>query len=175
MLSLLRLVWKSPRKHNGCRCKCFNVRQTSALVMRRSKIGYASHLRQQIRLNSPGLLMILRPLMIPHGMSIPETTAAEGFERFVGGQCLFHPHGDAWRDLKTWIVDLPLEGHTLPLPSVSEPFLAWTVSGELDFKSANTNSLGSRMHPGRTRMRRERARAIPLKLNAWFGKTPGCE
>jgi AraC family transcriptional regulator len=67
-------------------------------------------------------------------MSIPETTSAEGFERFVGGQCLFHPRGDAWRDLKAWIVSLPSEGNTLPLPSVSEPFLAWTMSGEVDFQ-----------------------------------------
>ena len=67
-------------------------------------------------------------------MSIPETTSAEGFERFVGGECLFYPRGDAWRDLKAWIVALPSEGHTLPLPSVSEPFLAWVVSGEVDFQ-----------------------------------------
>src|ERR1043166_466128 len=67
-------------------------------------------------------------------MMIPETTSAEGFERFVGGECLFAPRGDAWRDLKAWIVALPPEGHTLPLPSVSEPFLAWTMSGEVDFQ-----------------------------------------
>jgi hypothetical protein len=53
-------------------------------------------------------------------MMIPETTSAEGFEGFVGGECLFAPRGDAWRDLKAWIVALPSEGHTLPLPSVSE-------------------------------------------------------
>jgi AraC family transcriptional regulator len=67
-------------------------------------------------------------------MSVPETTSAEGFERYVDGQCLFHPRGDAWRDLKAWIVALPSEGNTLPLPSVSEPFLAWTMSGEVDFQ-----------------------------------------
>src|SRR5260370_26846013 len=33
-------------------------------------------------------------------MPIPETTSAEGFERYVGGQCLYHPRGDPWRDLK---------------------------------------------------------------------------
>ncbi|MCM3903366.1 MAG: AraC family transcriptional regulator [Pyrinomonadaceae bacterium] len=66
-------------------------------------------------------------------MSIPETTSAEGFERFVGGKILFASRGEAWRDLKAWIVALPSEGNTLPLPSVSEPFLAWTMSGEVDF------------------------------------------
>lgn len=67
-------------------------------------------------------------------MSIPETTSAEGLERYVGGQCLFDSRGEAWRDIKAWIIALPPEGDTLPLPSVSEPFLAWTISGEVDFQ-----------------------------------------
>jgi len=67
-------------------------------------------------------------------MSVPETTSAEGFERYVGGKCLFASHGEAWRDIKAWIVALPPEGKTLPLPSVSEAFLAWVLSGEIDFQ-----------------------------------------
>jgi AraC family transcriptional regulator len=67
-------------------------------------------------------------------MSIPETTSVEGFERYVGGKCLFHSTGEAWRDIKAWIVALPPIVDTLHLPSVSEPFLAWTVSGEVDFQ-----------------------------------------
>ena len=67
-------------------------------------------------------------------MTIPETTSAEGLEHYVGGKCLFESHGDAWRDVKAWILALPPIGDTLPLPSVSEPFLAWTLSGELDFQ-----------------------------------------
>jgi hypothetical protein len=67
-------------------------------------------------------------------MMIPETTSAEGLEPYVGGKCLFHGRGEAWRDIKAWIVALPSEGNTLPLPSVSEPFLAWTISGEIDFQ-----------------------------------------
>src|SRR2546427_2951031 len=68
-------------------------------------------------------------------MSIPETTSVEGFERYVGGKCLFDSRGDeAWRDIKAWIVALPPVADTLHLPSVSEPFLAWTMSGEVDFQ-----------------------------------------
>jgi AraC family transcriptional regulator len=67
-------------------------------------------------------------------MSVPETTSAEGFERYVGGKVLFESRGDAWRDIKAWIVALPPMGDTLHLPSVSEPFLAWTISGEVDFQ-----------------------------------------
>src|SRR6266849_5861347 len=67
-------------------------------------------------------------------MSIPETTSAEGLERYVGGKCLVHSIGEAWRDIKAWIVALPPIVDTLHLPSVSEPFLAWTISGEVDFQ-----------------------------------------
>ena len=42
--------------------------------------------------------------------------------------------GKAWRDIKAWIVALPPIVDALQLPSVSEPFLAWTLSGEIDFQ-----------------------------------------
>ena len=67
-------------------------------------------------------------------MSIPETTSAEGFERFVGGKILFESRGEAWRDVKAWIVALPSVMDAFSLPSVSDPFLAWTISGEVDFQ-----------------------------------------
>ena len=67
-------------------------------------------------------------------MPIPETTSVEGFERYVGGKCLFHSTGEAWRDIKAWIVALPPIVDALHLPSVSEPFLAWTISGEVYFQ-----------------------------------------
>jgi AraC family transcriptional regulator len=67
-------------------------------------------------------------------MSIPETTSAEGLERFIGGHRLFEGLGEAWRDIKAWIVALPPVAETRYLPSVSEPFLAWTISGEVDFQ-----------------------------------------
>src|ERR671938_815498 len=67
-------------------------------------------------------------------MSVPETTSAEAFWRYAGGECLFESRGEAWRDIKAWIVALPPTVDTLNLPSVSEPFLAWTTSGEVDFQ-----------------------------------------
>jgi hypothetical protein len=54
-------------------------------------------------------------------MSIPETTSAEAFERYVGGKCLAIGHGEAWRGIKAWIVALPPVVNTLHLSSVSEP------------------------------------------------------
>jgi AraC family transcriptional regulator len=67
-------------------------------------------------------------------MQVPETTSAEAFERYVGGKCLRAGHGEAWRDIKAWIIALPPSVDALHLPSVSEPFLAWTTSGEVEFQ-----------------------------------------
>lgn len=67
-------------------------------------------------------------------MPIPESTSAEALERYVGGKCLHACRGEAWRDVKAWIVALPPFGGATYLPSVSEPFLAWTLSGEVDFQ-----------------------------------------
>jgi len=62
-------------------------------------------------------------------MPVPETTSAEAFERYVGGKCLRVGSGEAWRDIRAWTVALPRTVDVLHLPSVSEPFLAWTTSG----------------------------------------------
>jgi hypothetical protein len=67
-------------------------------------------------------------------MPIPETTSTGGLESYLGGKCLFHGRGEAWRDLKASIVVQPPEGDTSTLPAVSESFLAWTISGEVDFQ-----------------------------------------
>jgi AraC family transcriptional regulator len=72
--------------------------------------------------------MILLP------MPVPETTSAEAFERYVGGKCLRAGHGEEWRDIKAWILAPPRSVDVLPLPSVSEPFLAWVISGDVDFQ-----------------------------------------
>ena len=67
-------------------------------------------------------------------MSVPETTSAEAFERYVGGKSLAAGQGEAWRDVKAWYGRLPPVTDTLQLPAVSEPFLALTTSGEVDFQ-----------------------------------------
>ncbi|HTT58374.1 MAG TPA: AraC family transcriptional regulator [Opitutaceae bacterium] len=67
-------------------------------------------------------------------MPVPEATSAEGLERFVGGQCLVAGRGAAWKEIQAWIVALPPVGEAVHLPAVSEPFLAWTLSGEVDFQ-----------------------------------------
>lgn len=65
---------------------------------------------------------------------VPETTSAEGLARYMGGRGLASGTGGAWRDVKAWVVALPPVSATTSLPSVIEPFLAWTLSGEIDFQ-----------------------------------------
>jgi AraC family transcriptional regulator len=77
--------------------------------------------------------------LIAGSMPIPETTSAEAFERYVGGECLRVGRGKAWREVKAWTIALPRVVDTLPLPSVSEPFLAWTLSGEVEFQEREGN------------------------------------
>jgi AraC family transcriptional regulator len=70
---------------------------------------------------------------------VPETTSAEAFARYVGGKCLVACRGEAWREIKAWIIAPPREVEVVHLPAVSEPFLAWSVSGEADFEESEGN------------------------------------
>jgi AraC family transcriptional regulator len=67
-------------------------------------------------------------------VTVPETTSASGFQRFAGGKTIAISRGEAWRELKAQIVALPPTADTMRLPAVSEPFLAWNFSGEIDFQ-----------------------------------------
>lgn len=73
--------------------------------------------------------------MIP----IPETTSADAFERFVGGTCLRAGRGKAWRDIEAYLIAPPRVVEAVQLPAVSEPFLAWSVSGEAVFQEREGN------------------------------------
>ena len=80
--------------------------------------------------------VIYHSLFVP----IPEITSAEAFERYVGGKCLVASRGEAWRDIKAWVI-APLRAvEVVHLPAVSEPFLAWSVSGEADFEEREGNA-----------------------------------
>jgi hypothetical protein len=71
-------------------------------------------------------------------MPIPETTSPHSFARFVGGKLLRVGEGKAWREVNAWVTSLP-SVDSLMLPSVSEPFLAWTISGEVEFQEREGN------------------------------------
>ena len=67
-------------------------------------------------------------------MPIPETTSAEAYESYIGGKCLRACRGDAWRDIKACIIASPRTVANVHLPGVSEPFIAWTMSGQAEFQ-----------------------------------------
>jgi len=67
-------------------------------------------------------------------MPIPPKTSAETFERYVGGQVVKAGRGQAWHDIKAWIISPPRSTGTVPLPAVSEPSFSWTFSGEAEFQ-----------------------------------------
>jgi len=83
-------------------------------------------------------------------MLTPETTSAEAFWHYAGGKCLFASRGEAWRDIKVWLTALLPATDTLHLPAVSEPFLAWTTSGVVDFQEREDGQpwLTSRIQKG---------------------------
>ena len=72
-------------------------------------------------------------------MPMPEKTSADAFAHYVGGKVLRVGEGKPWREVRAWTTALPPVVDSLPLPSVSEPFLAWTISGEVDFQEREGN------------------------------------
>lgn len=79
-----------------------------------------------------------RPLqVIPESrssMAIPDRTSPEAYLPYTKGKCLRPSRGKAWKDLKAWIIEPLRQTDTLPLPAVSEAYLAWTFSGVAEFQ-----------------------------------------
>jgi AraC family transcriptional regulator len=72
-------------------------------------------------------------------MKVPETTSPEAFARYVGGKCLASSRGKPWRDIQAWVFALPPKVDAIALPGVSEPSLACTLSGVVDFQEREGN------------------------------------
>jgi hypothetical protein len=90
-------------------------------------------------LSPPGICGIESRQLDKGAMPIPESTSAEAFERYVGGKCIVACRGEAWHDIKAWIIAPPRSVEMVSLPAVSEPFLAWSVSGEAEFQEREGN------------------------------------
>jgi AraC family transcriptional regulator len=67
-------------------------------------------------------------------MENPATTSVEAYLPYTGAKCLRSGRGKAWRDLKAWVSEPPRKTGILTLPTVTEPFLCWTFSGEAEFQ-----------------------------------------
>jgi len=67
-------------------------------------------------------------------MKVPETTSAEALDGYTPGKRIAEGQGPAWKDVQFSVVSLPPKAEAFTMPSVNEPFVAWTLSGEADFE-----------------------------------------
>lgn len=67
-------------------------------------------------------------------MPNPENTSAEAFGAYVGGKEIARSRGKAWHGIQAWLGEPPRRTNAVPVPAVSESTLAWTASGEVEFR-----------------------------------------
>ena len=65
-------------------------------------------------------------------MRVPETTSAEALDRYAVGKKIAGSKGPAWRDVRLSVISLPPAAEVFTMPSVNEPFIVWTTSGEAE-------------------------------------------
>jgi AraC family transcriptional regulator len=74
-------------------------------------------------------------------MPPPENTSATNLERYFGGKCLARGDGgEAWRDIKAMFIAAPPTGENYDIPAVSEPYLLWVTSGEIEIHDRENNA-----------------------------------
>ncbi len=67
-------------------------------------------------------------------MKVPDTTSAEALGSYTPGTRVAGGEGAAWKDVQLSVISLPANAEAFSLPSVNEPFIAWTISGEAEFQ-----------------------------------------
>ncbi|HEY5894474.1 MAG TPA: AraC family transcriptional regulator [Chthoniobacterales bacterium] len=81
-------------------------------------------------------------------MPNPETTSAEGLEdyhHYLGGRRLAAGQGEAWRDIRASVYAAQPKGSVFT-PSISEPVLSWTRSGEVEVEDREVNGPWIKSH-----------------------------
>ena len=83
-------------------------------------------------------------------MPVPDATSAEGLDRYSAGTRIGGSKGEAWRDIRLSIFALPPVMDVFTMPSVNEPFIAWTTSGDIEMQERENNGpwLTSRVRAG---------------------------
>jgi len=72
-------------------------------------------------------------------MPVPETTSAEAIHRYAAGTKVLASKGPAWRDVQLTVLALPPTADLFTMPTVTEPFLVWTTSGEAETQERENN------------------------------------
>lgn len=83
-------------------------------------------------------------------MKVPDNTSAEALDHYTSGTRLAGGVGPAWRDVQLSVMAMPAVAGPLTMPSVNEPFIAWTISGEAEFQERENEGpwITSRIRPG---------------------------
>jgi AraC family transcriptional regulator len=83
-------------------------------------------------------------------MPVPDTTSAESIHRYAVGKKIAGSKGPAWRDVQLSVLALPPVAEVFTMPAVTEPFIAWTTSGEAEAQERENNGpwLTSRLKKG---------------------------
>jgi AraC family transcriptional regulator len=72
-------------------------------------------------------------------MPVPETTSAEAIDLYTVGKRIAASKGPAWQDIRLSVFALPPAAQTFTMPAVTEPFIAWTSSGEAEAQERENN------------------------------------
>lgn len=83
-------------------------------------------------------------------MPVPDTTSAEAIERYAPGTPTAVSKGAAWKDVRVAVLALPPVAEIFTMPAVTEPFIAWTTSGEAEAQEREQNGpwITSRLKKG---------------------------
>jgi AraC family transcriptional regulator len=81
---------------------------------------------------------------------IPDLTSAEGLAAYPPGEMIAASAGPAWRDVQMSVFSLTAAAEAFEMPAVSEPFIAWVVSGEAQTREREVGGtwLHSHIKPG---------------------------
>lgn len=81
---------------------------------------------------------------------VPDLTSAEGLAGYPPGELRAASGGPAWRDVELSVFKLASTAEAFDMPAVSEPFIAWIVSGEGETAEREVGAqwLHSRIKPG---------------------------
>lgn len=81
---------------------------------------------------------------------VPHTTSAEALDRYALGRRVLVGQGPAWTDVRLTVLALPPVSDVFTMPAVTEPFLAWTSSGEAEAQEREPGGpwLTSRLRKG---------------------------
>jgi AraC family transcriptional regulator len=77
--------------------------------------------------------------MHERGGLVPDTTSAKQFAEYTPGKLIFSSRGDAWRNVRAVISELPPQQDAFKVPAVPEPFLTYTLSGEIEVQEREGN------------------------------------